>query len=77
MTHIETNDKYLLNANSYDCIDALTHAFICVERDQYMTDDQKRNTLSTLRAIILQRGCLNNKCEHDQLTTSMDIIIFG
>ena len=73
----EIEQKYALNANSYDCIDALTCAFLCVERDQILTNEMKQNTLSTLRAMMLQRGCLNNKCEHDDLMSSCDVIIFG
>jgi hypothetical protein len=74
-----TRDETTLNVNSYRCVDALTIAFACVERDAYLTNDMKRNALSTLRAMIEQRDCkqFDVACVDDMLTTLCDVIIFG
>jgi hypothetical protein len=74
-----TRDETSLNINSYRCVDALTIAFACVDRDAYLTHDMKRNALSTLRAMIEQRDCAryDDAIHDDALTTLCDVIIFG
>jgi hypothetical protein len=73
------NDKYALNADSFETIDALSIAFACVERDNVITPDMKRNALSTLRAIMLQRDCeqFDPAVRNDMLHTLIDVIVFG
>jgi hypothetical protein len=74
-----TNDKYSCDAHSYDCAHALSIAFACVERDNVLTPDMKRNTLSTLRAMLTQRDCkqFDPAIRDDMMTTLCDVIIFG
>lgn len=74
-----THDQYALNVDSYDTINALSIAFACIERDNVITPDMKRNALSTLRAIMLQRDCkqIDPAVHDDMLTTLCDVIVFG
>ena len=60
-----------LDAKSPSCKKALIFAY------QAMIASGNFGTASTLRAIILQKGCLAHVTLEDQLTSFMDEVIFG